>query len=311
MDASCGSEATALCVEAGEAGSRLDVFLATRLGVSRAEARRLLASGDVHLDGRPLGAGAKGLRLAGGARVELPDFTRPELRRARAEPDAPLTVLAEGDGWVALDKPAGVPVHPLSQTEEGTLLGALLARRPEVQGLGEGGLRSGVVHRLDVDTSGVVLFATGQARWTALRRAFQGREVEKRYRAIVLGRPAETGRADLRLRVASHRPARVRVVEQDGPNVRPARLGWRVLERFETASLVEVSLETGFLHQIRVSFAHLGFPVAGDRVYGEGAEDDTGAARQLLHAARVAWRDVCSESPDPPDFAAALERLRA
>ncbi len=297
----------------GEAHRRLDLFLADALRLSRAQARRLLARGAVRVDGRLAALAAKGTRLAPGATVEVAPFTRPEQQRPVPEPRAPLVVLARGTGWIALDKPAGTPVHPLAEGEAGTLLGALVAHHPELHGVGEGGLRSGVVHRLDVDTSGVLLFATREDRWGRLREAFRERRVEKVYRALVLGRPRAEGTTELGLVVARHRPARVRVVgasEAAGSRaVRTATLSWRVLELLGPATLVEVRPATGFLHQIRATFAHLGFPVAGDRLYG-AARDPTGAPRQMLHAARIAWEDVAAASPDPADFSAACARLR-
>lgn len=304
-----------LTVEADDAGSRLDAFLSARLGVTRSQTRRLLGRGAVRLDGRPAGAGLKGAPLAAGSRVDVEPFRPPSARRIEPEPEAPLDVLAQGDGWLAVSKPAGVAVHPLEEGEPGTLLAAVAARHPEIQGVGEGGLRSGVVHRLDVDTSGAVLFATLQPAWEALRRAFSAHRVEKVYRAVVLGRAPEEGRADVDLVVARHRPARVRVLDPERarghPGARRGRLAWRTLERFDTATWIEVRLETGFLHQIRASFAHLGHPVAGDPVYGPGPPaDPTGAPRQMLHAARVAWRDVRAESPEPEDLRALLCRLR-
>jgi 23S rRNA-/tRNA-specific pseudouridylate synthase len=115
--------------------------------------------------------------------------------------------------------------------------------------------------------------------------------------------------------VAQHRPARVAVAEpgrtRDPGSVRQTRLAWRVAERLRGGCLVEVDLETGFLHQVRVSLAHLGAPLAGDRVYGPAPEaDPSGAARHMLHAASVQWEGIRAESPDPPDFAAVLARLR-
>ncbi len=306
-------------VERDASGARLDAFLAQRLGLSRAETRRLLARGKVSVDGRRQDAGAKGLKLTSGARVAVEAFApRAEQRVAPAREPA-LGVLAEGPGWLVVDKPAGMPVHPYEEDERGTVLNFVAARQPEVQGVGEGGLRSGVVHRLDVDTSGALLVATEERSWRRLRRAFRNHRVTKRYRAVVLGAPPDEGRAEVGLRVARHRPARVEVVDAErasrNGDVRLGRLSWQIRERFPEASLLEIDLETGFLHQVRATLAHLGCPVLGDRDYGPGArsadaEDPSAAARQLLHAAELAFDEIRATSPDPPDFAAALDRLR-
>jgi 23S rRNA pseudouridine1911/1915/1917 synthase len=300
-----------LPVGEGDRGRRLDLFLARELALSRAAVRRLLARGAVRVDGRGVGEGAKGTPLAPDSVVQVAPFARPAQQRAVAEPDAPLALLASGPGWVAVDKPAGVPVHPLREGETGTLLGALIARCPALHGVGEGGLRSGVVHRLDVDTSGVVLFASAEAVWERLREAFRQRRIEKVYRAWVLGRLEREGEVELPLVTARHRPARVRVVGA-GEQARSAHLcalRWRPLEVLGAASLLEVRPSTGFLHQIRVTLAHLGFPVAGDRVYAAG-RDPLGAPRQMLHAARLRFEEVEAESADPEDFASWGRRLR-
>ena len=193
------------------------------------------------------------------------------------------------------------------------MLNAVVARHPEIQGVGEGGLRSGVAHRLDVDTSGALLFATREGTWQRLRAGFRERRVEKTYRAIVHGHPG-SGSALFGLVMARHRPARVRVVgereRESARGVRVGELSWRCLKCFGAASLVEVRPRTGFLHQIRATFAHLGHPVAGDRTYGAPA-DPSGAPRQMLHAARAAVDEIVAESPDPDDFAALCARLRA
>jgi 23S rRNA pseudouridine1911/1915/1917 synthase len=298
---------------------RLDAFLAARLGVSRKDARRLVARGRVRMSS-PAGTNAtpaKGTSLAAGARVQLAPGPLPGDERPRPEPDAPLRVLASGTGWIALDKPAGMPVHPLAPDETGTLLGALAARHPTVLEVGERGLQGGVVHRLDVDTSGVVLFALDDATWRRLRDAFAAHRVRKRYRAIVHGHPPAQGHARVWLRVARHRPARVRVERAEavapGRGAREARLSWRTLERFGTApaegaALVEVDLETGFLHQVRATFAHLGHPLLGDRVYGPEAVAQA-ARRQMLHAASITLDEIRAASADPDDFVAALIAL--
>jgi 23S rRNA pseudouridine1911/1915/1917 synthase len=252
---------------------------------------------------------ARGRSVAGGERVAVTAFTPAAERRIPPDPGSDLRVLAEGPGWLALDKPPGVPVHPLREGERGTLLGAAVARHPGLQGVGEGGLRSGLVHRLDTDTSGVVLVATEPATWRRLREGFRSHRARKLYRVLVLGRPAAGGREELALRVSRHRPARVTVAAPGDPHARVTRLAWRRLEVLGPAALLEVSLETGFLHQIRASFAHRGHPVAGDRRYGP-AQDPTGAPRQMLHAARLELDEIRVASPDPPDFAACLERLR-
>jgi 23S rRNA pseudouridine1911/1915/1917 synthase len=294
-------------VSEAEAGARLDVFLARVLPASRGQVRALLAAHGVRVDGSGVDLGAKGRILAVGPRVALCEPTLAAASAPEPEPEAELRVLARGEGWIALDKPAGVPVHPLAPGERGTLLNALVARHPEVTGIGEGGLRSGVVHRLDVDTSGVLLFATGELRWLDLRDAFRSHRVEKTYRALVHGRLEGTGELVLHLAVVRHRPARVGVVAAGDGRSRRTQLRWRSLEVFAAATLVEVTPRTGFLHQIRASLAELGHPLVGDVAYGapEGF-----AARHLLHAARVAVEDVVAESPDAEDFAVAQARLR-
>jgi 23S rRNA pseudouridine1911/1915/1917 synthase len=299
-------------VRSEDAGSRLDVFLAARLQLSRAQTRRLLARGAVRVAGRPVAEAAKGTALQPGERVDVEPFARPETARIVPQPGLALRVVASGPGWLAADKPAGMPVHPLAEDETGTLLNAAVARYPEIQGVGEGALRSGVVHRLDVDTSGVVLIARDEDTWQRLRDAFTARRVDKVYRALLLGRLEGEGEIEVGLLTARHRPARVRVArpeEMDSRSVRVAELRWRVLERFADATLVEVRPSTGFLHQIRAIFAAEGHPVAGDRAYGPPA-DATGAAHHMLHASAIAFEEIAARAEDPPEFAALLERLR-
>ena len=289
-----------------EAHERLDVVLARRLDLSRAQTRKLLESGAVRVEGGSVGRSVKGLAMEAGARVAIEDFVHPRDWCVLPEPDAPLDVLAEGPGWVGVGKQAGRAVHPLEADETGTLLNALVARAPKMQGVGEGGLRSGILHRLDLHTSGAMLFATEAGVWDRLRGAFARHEIAKTYRALVAGATPEAGRLDLRLVIAQHKPAYVKVASGQGG--RPTRMSFRTLERFEQASLVEVALETGFLHQVRVGFAHEGHPVLGDAVYG--AEASGAAPRQMLHCARLAFQEVAVESPDPDDLARAIAQQR-
>src|SRR5262245_19632300 len=292
-----------------ETGCRLDVFLAERLSLSRSRARRLLASGAVRVAGRMVAEGDKGLALSAGERVEVAAQARAEADRIPLESEVPLRVLASGPGWLVADKPAGVPVHPLAAGERGTLLGAVAARHPEVQGVGEGGLRSGVVHRLDVDTSGALLIATDAAQWQRLRAAFREHRVEKCYRANARGHVTADGEIELPLVVAHHRPAFVRAASPGDAHARRTVTRWRVVERLRGATLLEVRTVTGFLHQVRATLAHLGHPLAGDRTYAPEA-DATGAARHMLHACALGFAEIRAESPDPRDFAERLAALR-
>ena len=296
-----------------ESGQRLDLLLAEHLALSRSQARRLLGRGAVSVDGAIQGTEAKGRSLGSGATVDVAPFQAPGSEHAQPEADAALRLLASGPGWLAVDKPAGTPVHPYEPEETGSVLGALLARHPEMQGVGEDGLRSGVVHRLDVDTSGVLLFATEQACWQRLRQAFRDRLVEKVYRAVVSGSLEEAGTLRAGLVVARHRPAKVRVLRhEERDRARGARevvIDWRPLEWFGEATLVEVRPATGFLHQIRAVFAHLGHPLVGDTTYAP-AVVAAAAPRHLLHASELRFAEVAAESPDPEDFAGWLARAR-
>lgn len=302
-------------ISAADAGTRLDVFVGHALGLSRLEVRRLIEAGAVRVDGRRAKAADKGLRLEAGMRVSVDETSAAALDHVVADADAPLTVLAEGDGYVVVDKPAGVNVHPLRPGERGTLLNRVIARYPQAHGVGEGGLRSGVVHRLDADTSGVVIFATTQARWEVLRRAFAEHRTGKIYRAIARGRMSGSGREVMNLVVGRSRPAKVKVVtDADSTRhdcgVRRCDLQWEAMRTFHRATLLQISLGTGFLHQIRVMMAHLGHPVLGDALYGDPASDPIAVERQMLHAAELHVEGIDVLSPDPPDFAAALAKAR-
>jgi len=299
------------------AGVRLDLFLAAQLGLSRGQARRLLERGAVSLGAKPLALSEKGMALPGRGQVCIQAFVSPaDQRIPLPEENEPRpAVVSEGPGWLALDKPPGMPVHPLRQDERGTLLGHVAALRPDVHGVGEGGLRSGVVHRLDVGTSGVVLVATESRQWTRIRGAFHAHQVAKRYRALVEGEvdwPAEGLALRLPLRVAQHKPARVRLAspaESARGLSREIEQTVRRVEALPGASLVEIEPRTGFLHQIRASLAHLGHPVVGDARYGAKV-GLAGAERHMLHAAEVVFEEVSGAAPEPDDFRVVLQRLR-
>lgn len=312
------NETTTHSVSSEHAGVRLDVYLAECLAVSRAQVRRLLLDGLVNVDERPARGKDKGRALTVGTVVSVAEFRRSEDQRI--EPDAStdsnravLGVLANGPGWLALDKCAGAPVHPLREGERGSVLNYVVSLHPEVHGVGEGGLRSGVVHRLDVETSGVLLVATEQRTWERLRGAFREHRVDKTYRALVAGNVREPIEQEVGLYVAQHRPAKVRVTdvpdEAEPAGVRIAIQQVRPLEQFPNACLVEIRPRTGFLHQIRATLAHLGHPVLGDKIYASDLVREM-APRHQLHAARVSVDEIEATSPDPSDFSNLMERLR-
>lgn len=303
-------------------GVRLDHFLAEMLSISRSDARRVLDSGCVSLDGRSVKLHQKGRALGVGSELSVRDYRSREDWKIVPEPatddsmgrEGPiLQVLARGPGWLAVDKCAGAPVHPLQEAELGTVLNRVAALHPEIQGVGEGALRSGVVHRLDVETSGVLLLATEQTTWERLRTGFREHRMQKTYLAIVAGHFESAIAMELGLIVAQHRPARVRVVAPS--ELAESKTSWnaiqsvRPLEALADATLVEIRPRTGFLHQIRATLAHLGHPVLGDRVYGSGTSGER-AGRHQLHAAALRFEEIDVESPLPEDFEVLLAALR-
>lgn len=294
-----------------EAGARLDRVVSAWRGLSRSAVLRLLDAGAVVVEGCVVSRKDKGRVLRAGEVLGVAagyDGGEAPL----ADPAMPLVVLAEGAGWVVVDKPAGVAVRPHTLGETGTVLNAVAGRYPQVVGVGEGGLRSGVVHRLDNETSGALIIATEQSAWQRMRAAFAEHRVEKHYLALVQGQPADTGESVQHLRVARHNPAWVESHREPAPGLetRACSLAWRVVERFGSdAALIDVDLHTGFLHQVRVMMCHLGHPVIGDAVYGQGRATH-GAPRQMLHARSIALDEVAVEAPLPGDVERVLAGLR-
>jgi 23S rRNA pseudouridine1911/1915/1917 synthase len=289
-----------LTVPAGAAGERLDVFMAVHAG-SRAAAQRLIDAGHVTVDGT---VKAKRQLLAGGelVRIAEPGAAAP----AAAVPAAPFEIAWEDEHLLVVDKPAGVVVHPAHGHREGTLVQALAGR---VAG-GEDPARAGIVHRLDRDTSGLLVVARSEPVHAALKRLLAGRRLVREYLALVEGRPsARRGTIDAPL----GRDRRVRTrVSTDTEEPREAVTHFEVERALPHDTLLRVRLETGRTHQIRAHMRAIGHPVAGDPEYGTRGR--YGLARQFLHAARLAFPHpvtgaaVDVASPLPEDLAAALER---
>ncbi len=290
-----------LDVPEAAAGERLDAFLAGPLG-SRSRAQRLIDDGRVRVDGA---ARAKGYRIAAGERVEVDEPEPPEPQDAG---DVAFAVVHEDDAVLVVDKPAGVVVHPGAGVHGPTLVDALAGR---VAG-GPDPERPGVVHRLDRDTSGLLVLARTEAAYAVLQRAMAAREIEREYLALVEGvPPARTGLIDAP--IGRDRRVRTRMsTDTDAP--REARTRFAVERTFgDRAALLRVRLETGRTHQVRVHLQAIGHPVAGDREYGTAGRFDL--ARQFLHAARLAFdhpttgERVGLSSPLPVDLQHALAAL--
>jgi 23S rRNA pseudouridine1911/1915/1917 synthase len=256
-------------------GRRLDVVVGEVLGLSRARVKSLFESGAVRVDGR---RPSKGDRATGGSRVEVE--LAEEAPALVPEPGLTLPLLYEDDWLVAVDKPAGMPSHPLKPGETGTAANALAARFPEVALAAEDVREGGLVHRLDIETSGVLLAARDRGTWQAVRTLFRERAVDKRYWALVSGPIADAGAIELPLRHKGE--GRVEPALEGGEPGREALSEFRVLVRAGELSLVEVRILTGVLHQVRAHLAAIGAPVVGDALYGGKPLPNLG--RFFLHA---------------------------
>ncbi|MGB9378740.1 MAG: RluA family pseudouridine synthase [Mycobacteriales bacterium] len=302
----------ALAVPEGLEGMRLDAALARMFGLSRTAAVEIIDRGDATVEGK---VRAKSERLHAGDWLEvvLPEPPRP--RTPDPQPITGLTVIYSDSDVVVVDKPVGVAAHPSPGWDGPTVIAgvAAMGHRVSTSGAAE---RQGIVHRLDVGTTGVMVVAKSERAYTALKQAFRDRTVTKGYHALVQGHP-DPSRGTIDAPIDRHPTADYRwaVVAEGKPSI----THYDTIEAFRAASLLDVRLETGRTHQIRVHMAALRHPCVGDLTYGA---DPTiaarlGMTRQALHAQRLgfphpadgAWVEF--ESPYPPDLATALDRIRA
>ena len=305
-----------------DAGERLDRFLAARLDVSRNQAQGWIGDGRVRvlMEGRDLQVKpSRSLNEGDEVRIDVPEVTHDP----RVEPEeGPLTVLHADEHLLVVDKPTGLAVHPGAGRPTGTLAHRLIHHYPELAGVGGEG-RPGIVHRLDLDTSGVMVVGRTQAAFRHLAEAFARRRVDKRYLAVVYGDPEDRGVVDAPIGRHPHHRQQMTVRDRG----REAETRWRRLAGIGGAALLEVEILTGRTHQIRVHLKHANHPLVGDPVYGENRWKGLHGAQQAplrdfprpaLHAWRLALPHPAGgeegeparyEAPPPDDLAQLWEKL--
>ncbi|MDP1526224.1 MAG: 23S rRNA pseudouridine(1911/1915/1917) synthase RluD [Rhodocyclaceae bacterium] len=290
------------------AGQRLDAALARLFPEhSRSRLQNWLKEGLITLDDACAEAKHK---VWGGERLTIAVLPAPTF--ADVAEDIPLTIVYEDADLLVIDKPAGLVVHPGNGNAHGTLMNALLHHAPELAAVP----RAGIVHRLDKDTSGLLVVAKTLASQTDLVRQLQARTVKRHYLALVHGKVGAGGTVDAPLGRHPVQRTKMAIVKHGG---KEARTHYAVLERFSRCTLIECRLDTGRTHQIRVHMASIAHPLIGDPVYGKSKCGDVlldSFPRQALHALRLALvhpashQEMAWESPLPADFAALLEALR-
>jgi 23S rRNA pseudouridine1911/1915/1917 synthase len=300
----------------GDVGRRLDLFLAQRVPeLSRTRIQELIREGNVRVDGS---VPKPSHRIAAGEIIEVEVSPRPAM--VAAPEDLPLDLLLVDDDFVIVNKSAGMVVHAGAGHARGTLVNALLHRLGKLSDTG-GGLRPGIVHRLDKETSGILVVARNDKAHENLAEQFRSRNVRKIYLALVHGKmPRDSGTITLPISRDTHRRTRMTT---RGTKGRHARTDWRVIDRLDHCTLVEAVLHTGRTHQIRAHFAAIGHPVVGDTLYGAprglraGTRNVPVLERNFLHAALIgfshptsgAWVEV--RSPLPRDLRVYFEQIAA
>jgi 23S rRNA pseudouridine1911/1915/1917 synthase len=321
---SLSSEPVELTVDGSEAGLRLDAFLATHFpDYSRVHLRRVISAGGVQVDDR---GGKPAYRLKPGQRVRI---VLPEIPREAPRPEnIPIDVLYEDDDLVVVNKPPNMVVHPARGHWSGTLTSALQFHFGPTLSTTGGISRPGIVHRLDRDTSGVILVARNDIAHSKLAKQFAARSIEKEYFALVAGGPPHD-RDIIDCPIGFHPHVRqMMAIRHDHPESRPAQTFYEVLERFDGFAAMKLLPKTGRTHQIRVHLDHIGCPVLCDRQYGGRSQITRGEIRrdlsdttvlldrQALHARRLRFfhpstnEPIEIEAPLTPDIAAVLEELR-
>ncbi len=303
-------------IPAALAGERIDRAVALLTGRSRAEITALVASGGVRIDGRTVTVGHDKIRLGVDVAVDLAEVPLGAPRLPAARNDIPFVVRYVDADVIVVDKPAGLVVHPGAGHADDTLVSGLLGAYPDLAALGSGSavLRPGIVHRLDKDTSGLLVVARSEQGLESLGAQLADRSMTRRYLALCRGTPdADDGRIDAPIGRSLRDPKKM-AVRSEG---RTALTTYHVIDRFsepEELAFLECVLSTGRTHQIRVHLAAIGHPIAGDRQYG-GTVRALGLDRPFLHAAHLEFTHPGSgermvfDSPLPEDLSTVLARL--
>ena len=290
------------------AGVRLDAFLSADGALTRSQAARLIAEGRVRVNGKPA---AKSARLSGGETVTV---DAPQLRETALPPqDIPLDVVYEDDDVIVVNKPTGLVVHPAPGHPDGTLVNALLHHCGDsLSGIG-GEKRPGIVHRIDRDTSGLIIAAKNDAAHLALSAQLKDHSLSRTYECLVTGNmKQDSGTVDAPIGRSSADRKKMAVV----PTGRRAVTHWEVVARYPGVTHLRCRLETGRTHQIRVHMAYIGHPILGDTVYG-AKKPVPGLTGQCLHAAGLRFvhprtgEPVELHCPLPPEFTAMLQNLQS
>ncbi|MCS3491430.1 23S rRNA pseudouridine1911/1915/1917 synthase [Arthrobacter sp. JUb119] len=300
-----------LLVDPADAGARLDAYISRSLQIPRTLASSLCKDSQIQVNGRTI---AKSLKIKAGDQLVVTIPPQADPLEIKVEKVEELKIIADDDDYVVIDKPVGVAAHPSPGWVGPTVVGALMAEGYNITTSGAAE-RQGIVHRLDVGTSGLMVVAKTERAYTELKRAFKERTPKKIYHAVVQGLP-DPLEGTIDAPIGRHPGHDWKFAVLDGG--RDSVTHYKVIEAFGRASLVEVQLETGRTHQIRVHFSAFGHPCAGDQTYG--ADPKLGAAlgltRQWLHAKRLGFSHPVSgqwmeyESEYPADLAGAVELLR-
>jgi 23S rRNA pseudouridine1911/1915/1917 synthase len=295
-------------------GLRIDKFLNNKeLDISRSRLQKLISIEKIKSNGEAI---SKNYILKGGEKIEIEDMEMPVSKINARPQDIKLKILFEDDYIIAISKDSGIVVHPAPGHLENTLINALINYNKELSGVG-GGLRAGIVHRLDKDTSGIILIAKDEKTHALLSEKFKNREISKTYEALVLGYFKEP-EGSIKLPVGRSMKDRKKMgVVLRG---RQSQTDFKVLKEYMGCTLIEAYPRTGRTHQIRVHFSYIGHPVIGDKDYGnkesEKIAKETGLSRQFLHSKRIVFdHPVTNEKTDlddelPPELKNCLQNLK-